>query len=523
LNFHAKLLMATDRLMAVAVVALVFGSALSFGGAVWWFRPAVAATTFVLVATKLAQQCLAGRVPILKSPLFVLGLLALGLGMLQILPLPPSLARRLSPTAHEVYSFGNLPALARSDLTTARLDEPASVRSPATLDRAATLHWLVGAAVCLGVFWSVTHFADRLGRLYLVWGSVVAAFVLNAALGVVQIMGHADGLYGFLQPGRAPIWAPSADDVLESPSTAVLRRLATPATPDGQPPAFERTVLVPEVPFLLGTMVGGSGAFLALGSLAVPLALAIVLHVTAPRGSRESLAFRLKHTGQGGLAGLLVVMLVAGTFLVGLMAGPWFCAPFALGLVVVGFPRAAGSRWLSFGLTTLLILSLGAGAALAVYWPAVMAGRPPVTPPAWDFVRLVWTESAPILRDFPVVGTGLGSFPTIYPYMKTQDVTSTTAMSSLLQYAVESGALGLALLAMAALWCVVRLPAAVGKVGLADRSLAYGLIGAALSFSLWFVVHWTIELPAIAISASALGGTWNRFLTGGTDLFVERG
>jgi hypothetical protein len=277
------------------------------------------------------------------------------------------------------------------------------------------------------------------------------------------------------------------------------------------------------MPYLFGTMMGGAGGFLALGSLALPLTLAIVLHVIAPRGSRESLSYRLQHTGLGGLAILLMVMLFAGTFLVGLMAGPWFCAPFVLGLSVVGFPRAAGSRWLSIGLTLLLVASLAVGATLAVFWPMVVGGQPPVAPVSWEFARLLWTEGLPILRDFPVMGTGLGSFGTIYPYMKTHDASSTTAMSSLLQCGIESGALGLGILALAALWCLVRLPACLRQVGSADRSLAYGLIGAALGFSLWSVVHWTVELPAIAISASALGGTWNRWLTGGTDLFVERG
>jgi hypothetical protein len=517
------MLMVTDRVMAAAVVALVFGSVASFGGAVWWFRPALAATTFVLVASKLVQQLLEGRLPLLKSPLCLLGLMALALALLQIVPLPPPLARRLSPTAHEIYAYGGLPSLAKRDLPTVRLNEPVAVRSPATLDRAATLRWLVGAAACLGVFWAVTHFADRLGRLYLVWGSIVAAFVLNAAFGLVQIMGQADGLYGFLQPGKAPTWAPSADDLLETPSTAVLRRVGTPPAADAETAVFERTALVPEVPFLFGTMMGGAGAFLALGSLALPLALAIVLHVTSPRGSRESLSYRLKHTGQGGLAVLLVVMLLGGTFLVGLMAGPWFCAPFVVGLLVVGCPRASGSRWLSIGLTLMLVASLGLGATVAAFWPAMIGGRPSVVPASWEFARRLWTESAPILGDFPLMGTGLGSFNTIYPYMKTQDASSTTAMSSLLQCAVESGALGLAIVAMAALWCVIRLPVSLKRVGSADRSLAYGLIGAAVGFSLWFVVHWTVELPAIAISASALGGTWNRWLTGGTDLFVERG
>ncbi len=41
MNLRPRILLAADRVMAVAVVALVFGSAVCFGGAVWWFRPAV--------------------------------------------------------------------------------------------------------------------------------------------------------------------------------------------------------------------------------------------------------------------------------------------------------------------------------------------------------------------------------------------------------------------------------------------------------------------------------------------------
>ena len=83
--------------------------------------------------------------------------------------------------------------------------------------------------------------------------------------------------------------------------------------------------------------------------------------------------------------------------------------------------------------------------------------------------------------------------------------------------------IGLGILGLAGLWSVCRLPFCLKRVGSADRTLAYGMLGAALGFSLWFVVYWTIELPAVAISVSAIGGTWNRWLAGGTDLFVERG
>jgi hypothetical protein len=526
-NLRPKVLLATDRVVSVSVVALVFGSAVCFGGAIWWFRPAAALLVLILVGTMLTQLLLNGRMPVFQSPLFLLWLMALSVALLQLVPLPPPLARRLSPGAQQIYSYGNLPALARTDLPSVRLDDPVVIRSPATLDRAATLRWLVGAALGMGIFWAVGHFVDRLGRLYLVWGCVVAAFVLNAGLGLVQIVGQTGGMYGFLQPGKAPIWAPAEADLLETPGAAVLRRLgpsptASAAVPSDSP-ALERIALFPDRPFLIGTMMGGTGGFLALGSLALPLALAIVLHVISPRGSRESLAYRLQHTGLGGLAVLLVVMLVVSSCLVGLMAGPWLCAPFALGMVAVGLPRAAGSRTISIGLTSLLLASLGLGASLAGLWPLIAGGRLAVAPVPWDFARSLWTECLAILRDFPLLGTGLGSFGAIYPYVKTHDASSNTAMSSLLQCAVESGAVGLGLLALAMLWCVCRLPVCLKHVGSAERTLACGLIGAGLSFSLWSVVHWTIELPAVAIAASALLGICNRWLAGGTDLFVERG
>ncbi|MGO9464763.1 MAG: O-antigen ligase family protein [Isosphaeraceae bacterium] len=512
-----------DRLLAATVLALLLGSAFFFGGAVWWFRPALAFLAFLLVVLKVAQLLIRGRVPFLKSPLTMLGLLVLALGIVQLVPLPESLARRLSGGAHEIYASGGIPRLARSDDPAAPVVEPARVRSPATLDRAATLRALVGAAACLGIFWSVSHFADRLRRLYLVSGCVVAAFLLNGALGLVQMTCHVEGLFGVYLPGSAPVWGPSRDDLLESPTVALMKRLddPEPAASSGR----ERVALVPERPFLFGTLMGGPGAFLAFGSLAMPLALAIVLHLISPRGSRESLSVRLRQTGHGSLLALLVVLLSTSSALVGFLAGPWFWMPFALGVVAVGLPSAftPPSRWPALWLTGLLLACLGAGAVLARAWPALVGGSPPLQPISWESTKLVWQESLPIFKDFPLVGTGLGSFRSIHPYYKTHDATATTAMSSLLQYGLESGAVGLGVALLAVLWSLCRLPWCVKAVGTADRTLSYGLIGAALSFSLWSSVHWTTELPAVAISASALGGAWNRWLAGGTDLFVERG
>jgi hypothetical protein len=523
LDLRQRIVRTIDRLLSATVLALLLGSALFFGGAVWWFRPAVAMLALLLVALELTQLFVQGRMPVLKSPLCALGLLYLALAFVQLVPMPERIARRLSPGAQEIYASGGLPRLARQDDPQSPTVEPAAVRSPATLDRAATLRSMVGAAACLGIFWSISHFADRLRRFYLVAGCVIAAFLVNGAFGVVQLTCRVDGVFGLYLPGSSPAWGPTRDDLLESPTVAMLRRLDD-ADPVARP-GVERIALVPERPYLLGTLLGGPAAFLAFGSLAIPLALAIALYLVSPRGSRESLSSRLSQTGHGSLLALVVILLGLSSGLVGLMAGSWFCLPFALGIVAVGLPSAiaGASRMAAFCLTGLLLACLGGGALLAGEWPALLEGAPPVNSISWESTKLVWAECLPILKDFPLLGTGLGSFGAIHPYYKIHDATVTTALSSLLQCGVETGAIGLGIVALACLWSLCRLPWCVKAVGTADRTLTYGLIAAALSFAVWSCIHWTAQLPAVAISASALGGAWNRWLAGGTDLFVERG
>ncbi|MFO0889628.1 MAG: O-antigen ligase domain-containing protein [Isosphaeraceae bacterium] len=521
MDLRKKLVAASDALIVALLAFLVLGSTLCFGGGVWWFRPVLTVGASLLVLAKLLQYLLLGRMPILKSPLTLLGVTALGLGAVQLLPLPPGLADRLSPAGHEAHMRGQLAGQVLAQDAEAVLPEPPEVRSPSSLDRSATVRWLVGAAACIGVFWTAAHFADRLSRLYLIWGLVIAAFLVNASLALVQLANRSDGLYGAIIPGGGSIWAPSLNDLLEAPGTAVLRTL-----PGDRPggPGAAHAVLLPVRPFLLGTTMGGGGAFLALGMMAMPLAMAVSLHLIAPRGSRESFADRLGQAGQGSLVVLLLLYLFAGAFLLALISAPWQCLPLALGLAAVGMPALIrpGSRWSAFGLIVLLLAGAGLGGSLRTAWPDLLGGQVPVRPPDLDSARGLWSEALGVIRAFPYLGSGLGTCGTVDPYFKSDDPTSNTAMSTLLQWASEAGAAGLGILAIGLLWCLIRLPIGLSRVGRFDRSLAHGLIGAALSFSLFAAIHWTVELTSVALSASALGGTCNRWLAGGTDLFVDR-
>jgi hypothetical protein len=274
---------------------------------------------------------------------------------------------------------------------------------------------------------------------------------------------------------------------------------------------------------VLGTLPGGGGSLLAIASLGLPLALAGLLHLLAPRGSREKLWTRLSSTFQLGLAGLLTLIVVAGSAMVGVLAGPWLALLFGLAIALIGLPsaRSTGLRWLALGATALALLSLGSG---VVANRVLMAGRtdgPWEVESSWDDSRVVWSDSGAILRDFPVVGTGLGTFASIYPTYKSRDAASTTARSSLLQFGVEAGLAGLVVAGLAGLWGLVRFWPSWSRVGTADRALAWGLIGTTVCFLGFLALHWSVEVPAIALAAAAWGGTLDRWLAGGTDLFVE--
>ncbi len=520
LTLRIKLLTGLDRLLAMGLAGLLLGTSLAFGGGVWWARLAIAGLTFAIVLAWLGRSALAGPWRMLRSPLTPLAAIALMLGVVQLLPIPAELLAQVSPRSVTAYSLAMIPEKGLEDDPSVELPSPFLARAPISVDRSATLRWLVGALACLGVFVVASHFSDRFRKSQVIWGSLVAAFFVNVVLGSVQVSSLASGLYGMFQPGSAPVWAPDLDDAMNAPSVTVLRPLVEPRPP--RPMVIGSRL---QRQFLFGSLMGGPGAFLALGSLALPLAFGLMLHTMAPRGLREGLLARLRDSGQASLVLLMLGLIIASSVLIGVLAGLVPSLTFGFALALVGIPGtwSTGLRKTGIALTIVVLGALAGGVAIGDSTTHDADGRPRLPRIDWNGAKATWSESLPILRDFPILGTGFGTFATIHPYYKTRDGSSNTAMSSVLEWAVESGAVGVGLLAMAGLWALIRLPGALGRVGTADRALAYGLLGSLAGFSLFSLIHWTIDLSAVALSASALAGTANRWLAGGTDLFVDRG
>ena len=262
MNLRQKILRASDRVICALIVVLVLGSTVGFGGAVWWFRPVMAVAAFLLVARQADAAPAGRRNANPEEPAHPAGTARPGPGRSPACPLAREAwqaASHQQPT--RPIHGGFFADLVHADDPEASLPEAPQVRSPASLDRSATLRWLVGASACLGIFWAVSHFTDRLGRLYLVWGLVVAGFLLNAALAIVQITNRSDGLYGLYLPGQGPMWAPTLDDLLETPTTTTLRTLSRiPLSSAASRSVQASAVLNPTRPFLFGTMMGGCGS-----------------------------------------------------------------------------------------------------------------------------------------------------------------------------------------------------------------------------------------------------------------------
>lgn len=504
------------RLQAVSIVATIVGSTLAFGGAVWWARIFLGVTLGVLAVATVVRSTAEGAFLFLRSPLSILGGLMVGLALLQLVPLPAAIARRLSPRAHQAHALGVLSDAARADNPDREPEAPPAIRTPATVDRSATLRWLVGAVGCLCLFCAVGGFANRLDRSCVVWGAVVGSVFLCATVGLIQLLGGTRGAYGFLVPGQSPAWAPTPDSVLNTPAWVAFRERASTGARDGRWAAAE-----PAPSVVVAGLPGGSGAYLALASLGLPLGFGLVLQMIAPRGARGSFWSRLPSNGHAGSAGVLFGLLILSTAMVGFLAGRMLAIPFVLGLLVCGLPSAWGTglRGLAVAGTCAALLALASGVVLAERFPPSAGSETPAAGD-WTGTIAVWRETARIARDFALVGCGMGGFASIHPYYKSADLSPTTALSSGLQWVAEAGIAGSALVLLGGLWVLLRLPGALRRVGSADRALAFGLLGSLVGFAAFSVVHWSIELGAVALAASAVLGTFHRWLAGGTDLFA---
>lgn len=509
MNYPNRMLNRVERVQGALLLGVMLGSILAFNGQVWWYAPLIASATLLLCLTWIVRGLILGEAHLLKTPLAACGLLAIALGVAQLVPWP---ARWLPSSTARVAGFGEERAQTLESST------EHGDRLVISVDRSATLRWVFGALACWVVFVVSGDYVDRVSRLRALIGSLAVGIGVCTLFGWVQLVGQADAPYGVFDPARGAWWAPNAFDHLSGPHIARWREVARAQV---GAPAW----LMPEREpvFAPGPCVSGPGAYLALAALALPLLLGVVLHALAPRGSREPLSLRLRSQGGAAWVLLAVCVLAAASALSGYLGGAILAGTIGAGLILVGLGASIGTQTTRAGLGLMMLCagSLAVGCGLGDW-----LGRPAGAPWLSDRTSQanlfdLWKHGMEVGLQYAVLGVGMNAFNAIVPQIKGVDAANSTAGSSVLQWAVEGGLVSLALLVAVFVWIAWRLPAAWKRVGGADRALPAGLMGSLFAFALFSSIHWSIQLMVVALVAAGVAGVANRWLAGATDLFVE--
>lgn len=222
--------------------------------------------------------------------------------------------------------------------------------------------------------------------------------------------------------------------------------------------------------------------------------------------------------------------------------GPWAAASLALGLAGVVVCKSRTGALLTFAAVTAVILLVSKGnarrwaaAAVAASWGAV-AGLMAFTPAGERFRDAIaasgalfeperaagWAACVPMLRDFPWVGSGVGSFRWVFPHYLPAGESKAwlQAHSDWLELALDGGLVLVVLVS----WLVVGMGRAAWRnwrepAHRGDRELQTGLLSGLAALSLHALVDFNHQIPGNALAftvAAAMAATREGDTRGGS-------
>ncbi len=119
----------------------------------------------------------------------------------------------------------------------------------------------------------------------------------------------------------------------------------------------------------------------------------------------------------------------------------------------------------------------------------------------------IWNDSLAALSDFPLTGTGLGSFRTVFPHYVSAPVASevTHAENEYLQWTLETGAVGLILLAIAGIALASQIYFRLsGRRDYRARYLAFGALFSLLCIAFHNWGDFNMHIPSNALTTTAV-------------------
>jgi O-antigen ligase len=446
------------------IIAVIAWGALAFGSVYpWAFGPLLVACAIVGIGALVTYR----HRPAPRSAVaVVIALLAvLGATALQLVPLPPSVLGLVSPATDSfLRSFDLTYAVGGS-----QLPDGTVIRQrwhPVSIDPRAT--WIAVAFIAAftllfaGLVRALSP--ERARRLVVL---IVAFGVVLALVGIVQkaVLGdHAWAgmkIYG--------IWAPS-------------NLLSTPFGPYVNKNHFAGWMLM-GVPLALGLGIGLAESAIRRRGATVRTTL---LWLSSPAGGHAQMA-------------LFAACIMAASLLMTRSRSGVGCLLVAMVLMSVAVRRRFGSAragWAALGSLAALFLIVFTLAG------ADLAARITNRMDAMELRRNIWTDSAEIISDFPVTGTGLNTFGTaMIAYQTTQkDQHFQEAHNDYLQVVVEGGLL-VGLPAFAAILLSVRAIRrrfAAGRDDAVTYWIRAGATTGIVAIALQAIVEFSLQMPGNA-------------------------
>lgn len=383
---------------------------------------------------------------VVRTPLNLPLVLLTGVVLLQMCPLPAWLIRVVSPSTFKLYSV-TLPGVSAATARTLSIYPWASMQG---------LYKLLAS---IGLFYLVIyHFRDRMWLTRLVAAIVITGF-LAAVIGILQHFAIPKMIYGLRDASYAAPFGPyinrnhfaAAMEMAIFVGIGLFLSLALTARPTG----------------------GGWRQYLSRGEARIAKLVLLGFSVVV---MAAALALSLS---RGGITSFLVALVFMG----GIMAVRKRHS--SVLIIVVLFSCALFSlMWLGMGPVTERLSTLQ-------YWDTTMGYR-----------LQTWQGTVALIRDFPLLGTGLGTFIHIFPRYQTigAPVVFDHAENDYLEFFSDLGLIGGALLWGGLVWFLLRVlyqwsarrhPAIVG--------LCLGSITGAVSLLFHSVVDFNLHIPANAL------------------------
>ncbi len=401
----------SDRVILGLLAVLVVFPALAMGGVAPWARCTLLCLAVLLLAVWLVKSALDGRATILRHPtwLFILGFFVVV--ALQLVPLSPGVLEALQPETHASY------ALTLPEYPEANEARPLSLipyHTGREIQRLAVLAlvffvavhtvrtrrqilFLVATLIFLGAFESLYGFYEHFsGRKHIFWQSHPHAS--EAVTGTFLNKNHYAGLLEMIAPLALCLFLASGSVRL---------------------PGAGRSRKIKQFAVHLSILVTSSG--FAVRITAILLAMAMVLAVV----------FSLSRAGIACLAAALVGLVLFALSTAGFRR---------YALVVVGIGLLIVAVASSIGISTVIDGVEDAASGQSAQW--------------LDRLDLSRTSMA-CIRDFPLLGAGLGTFGDVFPRYQSGrfgDRWANFLHNDWLQLFCETGVLGATLVILGLAW-----------------------------------------------------------------------